>query len=53
MADQIALRRVGSPEEAAAPLVFLASPRASYITGAVLEISGGKLAVQRPEAAWD
>lgn len=53
MADQIALRRVGTVEEAAAPLVFLASPRASYITGAVLEITGGKLAVQRPEAAWD
>ena len=53
MADQIALRRVGTVDEAAAPLVFLASPRASYITGAVLEITGGKLAVQRPGAAWD
>jgi 3-oxoacyl-[acyl-carrier protein] reductase len=52
MIDQIALRRFGSPEEVAAPLVFLVSPRASYISGAVLEISGGKLAVQRPEAAW-
>ena len=53
LADQIALRRVGTVEEVAAPLVFLASPRASYITGAVLEITGGKLAVQRPDAAWD
>jgi NAD(P)-dependent dehydrogenase (short-subunit alcohol dehydrogenase family) len=52
MIDQIALRRFGRPEEVAAPLAFLVSPRASYITGAVLEISGGKLAVQRPEAAW-
>ena len=53
MGDQIALRRVGTPEEAAAPLVFLSSARASYITGAVLEITGGKLVVQRPDAAWD
>jgi NAD(P)-dependent dehydrogenase (short-subunit alcohol dehydrogenase family) len=52
MTDQIALRRVGTVEEVAAPLVFLASPRASYVTGAVLEITGGKLAVQRPGAAW-
>ena len=52
MTDQIALGRVGTVEEAAAPLVFLSSPRASYITGAVVEITGGKLAVQRPEAAW-
>jgi NAD(P)-dependent dehydrogenase (short-subunit alcohol dehydrogenase family) len=50
--DQIALRRVGTVEEVAAPLVFLASPRASYVTGAVLEITGGKLVVQRPRAAW-
>lgn len=53
MGDQIALRRVGTVEEVAAPLVFLSSARASYITGAVLEITGGKLAVQRPAAAWD
>jgi NAD(P)-dependent dehydrogenase (short-subunit alcohol dehydrogenase family) len=52
MVDPIALRRVGTIEEAAAPLVFLSSPRASYITGAVLEITGGKLTVQRPDAAW-
>jgi NAD(P)-dependent dehydrogenase (short-subunit alcohol dehydrogenase family) len=49
---QIALQRPGTVEEAAAPIVFLASARASYITGAVLEISGGKLSVQQPSAAW-
>jgi NAD(P)-dependent dehydrogenase (short-subunit alcohol dehydrogenase family) len=49
---QIALQRPGTAEEAAAPIVFLASSRASYITGTVLEISGGKLSVQRPSAAW-
>jgi NAD(P)-dependent dehydrogenase (short-subunit alcohol dehydrogenase family) len=50
--EQIALQRFGEPGEVAAPLVFLASEKAAYITGAVLEISGGKLAVQRPRAAW-
>ncbi|PVH29271.1 SDR family oxidoreductase [Pararhodobacter oceanensis] len=37
----IPLGRLGNPEEAARALVFLASPAASYITGARLEISGG------------
>ena len=33
--------RLGRPEEVARAIVFLASPAASYITGAQLEISGG------------
>lgn len=37
----IPLGRLGQAEEAARALVFLASPAASYITGARLEISGG------------
>jgi len=37
----IPLGRLGRAEEAARALVFLASPAASYITGAQLEISGG------------
>jgi NAD(P)-dependent dehydrogenase (short-subunit alcohol dehydrogenase family) len=37
----IPLGRFGEPSEAAAAIVFLASPRASYITGARLEVSGG------------
>ncbi|WP_031362468.1 SDR family oxidoreductase [Caballeronia sordidicola] len=37
----IPLRRFGRPEEAAAAIVFLVSPQASYITGARLEVSGG------------
>lgn len=35
------LRRMAEPEEVAAPIVFLASPEASYITGAVLAVDGG------------
>jgi len=38
---KIPLGRLGAPEEPARALVFLASPAASYITGAQLEISGG------------
>lgn len=51
--SQIALQRPGRPEEVAAPVAFLASSKASYITGAALEISGGKLSVQQPKAVWD
>ncbi|MDP8918708.1 MAG: SDR family oxidoreductase [Pseudomonadota bacterium] len=50
---QIALMRPGSVEEVAAPVVFLASSKASYISGAALEISGGKFAVQHPKATWN
>ena len=38
---EIPLGRLGLPEEAARALVFLASPLASYTTGAHLDISGG------------
>jgi 3-oxoacyl-[acyl-carrier protein] reductase len=39
-----AMGRFGRPEEIAAGIVFLASPGASFITGAVLDIDGGYLA---------
>ncbi len=37
----IPMRRFGKPEEVAAAVYFLASPEASYITGAALKIDGG------------
>lgn len=52
LVSQIALKRIAKAEEIAAPVVFLASSQASYITGAVLEVSGGKLAVQNGSDAW-
>jgi 2-hydroxycyclohexanecarboxyl-CoA dehydrogenase len=37
----VPLRRVGTPDEVAAAVTFLASPDASYITGETLGVSGG------------
>jgi 3-oxoacyl-[acyl-carrier protein] reductase len=39
--QQIPLGRFGRPEEIAEAIVFLASPEAGYITGAVLSVDGG------------
>jgi len=39
-----ALKRVGTPEEIAQTIVFLASDKASFITGASYPVDGGKSA---------
>jgi 3-oxoacyl-[acyl-carrier protein] reductase len=41
--QQIPLGRVGSPEDVAAAVAFLASDDAAYITGHVLNVNGGML----------
>ncbi len=51
--DTLAVRRWGEPEDVARAVVFLASEAAGYITGASLEISGGKLVVQNPWQAHE
>jgi len=38
---RIPLARLGTPEDVAAAVVFLASPGAGYITGATLHVNGG------------
>lgn len=49
--DMLTLRRWGRAEEIAQLIVFLASDMASYITGTLIDISGGKLATQLPQKA--
>lgn len=39
--DQIPLGRLGTPEEFANVVVFLASPRASFVNGTTLQVDGG------------
>lgn len=41
LSAQIPLGRLGQPEEVVAAVLFLASPAASFITGAILDINGG------------
>jgi 3-oxoacyl-[acyl-carrier protein] reductase len=52
LASQCALQRIGSAEEVANAVLFLASDKASYITGTCVEITGGKFCVQNPQDAW-
>lgn len=40
-AEQIPVRRLGTPEEVAASILFLASEEAGFINGAVIDINGG------------
>jgi 3-oxoacyl-[acyl-carrier protein] reductase len=46
--DTLALRRWGEAGEVADLVCFLASDAARYITGTLVDVSGGKLATQQP-----
>ncbi|MFT4919956.1 MAG: meso-butanediol dehydrogenase/(S,S)-butanediol dehydrogenase/diacetyl reductase [Zhongshania aliphaticivorans] len=49
----IPLQRIGDPRECANAILFLASDDASYITGAVLPVDGGRMAeLNTGAAAW-
>lgn len=49
--DQLSIRRWGLPEDVANLCLFLAGDLSGYITGALLDVSGGKFATQDPGAA--
>jgi 3-oxoacyl-[acyl-carrier protein] reductase len=50
--DTLSLRRWGEAQDVANLLCFLASDLAGYITGTLVDVSGGKLATQVPAAAY-
>lgn len=43
--ERVPLGRLAKPEEVAAVVVFLASDQASYVTGAIIPMDGGRLGV--------
>jgi len=51
--DTLTLRRWGSTEDIGNLICFLASDQAAYITGTLIDVSGGKLATQVPRVAYD
>jgi 3-oxoacyl-[acyl-carrier protein] reductase len=46
--DTLTLRRWGDPMDVANLICFLASDLAGYITGTMIDVSGGKFATQFP-----
>ncbi|WP_232548266.1 SDR family NAD(P)-dependent oxidoreductase [Propioniciclava soli] len=49
--DTLTVRRWGTPEDITGLLCFLASDEASYLTGTLVDVSGGKFATQFPQDA--
>jgi 3-oxoacyl-[acyl-carrier protein] reductase len=51
--DTLTLRRWGEARDVAHLVCFLASDLAGYITGTLIDVSGGKLATQIPRLSWE
>ena len=51
--DTLTLRRWGDAQEVCDLLCFLASDASRYITGTLIDVSGGKLATQLPQRAYE
>jgi 3-oxoacyl-[acyl-carrier protein] reductase len=51
--DTLTFRRWGEPGDVANLICFLASDLAGYITGTMIDVSGGKLATQIPKLPWE
>ncbi|WP_129338358.1 SDR family NAD(P)-dependent oxidoreductase [Cellulomonas endophytica] len=51
--DTLTLRRWGDAQEVCDLLCFLASDASRYITGTLVDVSGGKLATQLPQRAYE
>ena len=45
MISGIPMGRMGQPDEIAGPVLFLASPASSMVTGAILPVDGGNMAL--------
>lgn len=50
--NSIPLRRFGRPEEMGPVVAFLVSPLNSFMSGAAIDVNGGKLAMQNPAKPW-
>jgi NAD(P)-dependent dehydrogenase (short-subunit alcohol dehydrogenase family) len=45
LAARVPAPRLGIPEDIAATIVFLASDKADFITGQIIDVNGGKTAI--------